>query len=105
MKTMRHATTKMDSRFFRCTSFRHLILFVLSILLASATAGDTSAKEIELNRNKGKQYVQRFDFESLRLAIEDLTETNGSKYPKGAGYLKRLDRLKRQSSNLGGMMC
>ena len=37
----------------------------------------------------------RNSFDSLRLAIEDLTITFGSKYPKGAEYLRRLEELQR----------
>ena len=37
----------------------------------------------------------RNDFDSLRLAIEDLTETFGDRYPNGKTYLARLEKLAR----------
>jgi len=37
----------------------------------------------------------RNNFDSLRLAIEDLTETFGSRYPHGAKYLEQLIRLEK----------
>jgi len=37
----------------------------------------------------------RNNFDSLRLAIEDLTKTCGSKYPKGGEYLKTLAELEK----------
>ncbi len=38
------------------------------------------------------------DRESLKLAIEDLMATFGSKYPKGADFLKRLEAIENDSS-------
>jgi len=97
---MRHATTKIDNHFFGYISCRLLVLFFLQMVLVSGAIAGTSTRGTELNRNQAKQYVQQFDFESLRLAIQDLTETNGPKYPKGDWYLRRWDRLKTQSNNL-----
>ncbi len=37
--------------------------------------------------------------ESLRLAIEDLMETYGSGYPKGAEYLKRLEAITSENTD------
>ena len=97
---MKHATTNIDNRFLRRIRYRHFVLFVLQMLLISGAAGDVSPGDPDFNQNNARQYVRRFDFELLRLAIEDLNETFGQKYPNGAGYLKHLDRLKKLSSNL-----
>ena len=97
---MRHATIKINSRFLRGISCRLLVLFVLHLLLISGAAGNISPSISDFNPNTARQYIQRFDFESLRLAIEDLTETFNQKYPNGGGYLERLNYLKKQSHNL-----
>jgi len=47
-------------------------------------------------RVKGRQDNPfRNNFDSLRLAIEDLTQTFGSKYPNGKKYLAQLDKLEK----------
>ncbi len=97
---MRHATIKINSRFLRGISCRLLVLFVLHLLLISGAAGNISPSISDFNPNTARQYIQRFDFESLRLAIENLTETFNQKYPNGGGYSERLNHLKKQSRNL-----
>ena len=96
---MRHARTNIDSSLLRCIRCRHFILLFLQMLLVSGAAGNVSPGDSDFNQNNARQYVKSFDFESLRLAIEDLTETFDQKYPKAVGYLKRLDRLKKLSTN------
>ncbi|MGO8745835.1 MAG: SUMF1/EgtB/PvdO family nonheme iron enzyme [Thermoguttaceae bacterium] len=39
---------------------------------------------------------------AIRLAIRDLTETFGARYPRGAEYLKRLDALEQRLKTAGG---
>ncbi|OHB77330.1 MAG: hypothetical protein A2Z25_16285 [Planctomycetes bacterium RBG_16_55_9] len=94
---MRSARANFDNVFLRCLTCSYLLLFVLQISLALGAAGNLSPDGSELTPDNARQYVRRFDFESLRLAIEDLTDTFGVKYPKGAGYLQRLDRLRESS--------
>ncbi|MEJ2705297.1 MAG: hypothetical protein P8Z79_22890 [Sedimentisphaerales bacterium] len=68
-----------------------LFLLSMQVSLALGTAAEPT-------RNNPRQYVQRFDFESLRLAIEDLAAKFGQRYPKGAEYLSRLDRLREMTT-------
>ena len=100
---MRPARVNFDNiilrRFLRC----YFIVFALQTSLGVGAAGQPVSMppgDSELGRNNARQYVRRFDFESLRLAIEDLTETFGRKYPDGAGYLQRLNHLKELSGTV-----
>ncbi|NQU23742.1 MAG: SUMF1/EgtB/PvdO family nonheme iron enzyme [Candidatus Nealsonbacteria bacterium] len=51
------------------------------------------------DRNLGHRASGEGDKESLRLAIEDLTETYGNGYPKGKEFLERLQDEKVQDAN------
>jgi len=42
-----------------------------------------------------------FNFDALRLAIRDLMQTHGAKYPKGQAFLDDLDRLEEQAKQQG----
>jgi hypothetical protein len=80
--------------------FGNLILFVLGTTLVPELAwGQTnvSARSADLNRDKAIRYVRSFDFESLHLAITNLSETFGQKYPDGQEYSERLGSLKKLS--------
>ncbi len=71
-----------------------------SILLDSVFAADKSSarkRSAQANPDKAMQRLRTFDFESLRLAITDLTQTFGRSYPRGQKYLERLGRLKKSS--------
>ena len=59
---------------------------------------DTPLNRSGLNRQNAIRYIRTFDFESLRLAIGDLAETFGPKYPTSNDYLRRLGLL-REASN------
>ena len=77
-----------------------LILSILGIKSAPIAAGGLTnlpARPSDFNHDKAIRYVRNFDFESLRLAITDLIETFGQKYPKGQEYLEHLDSLKNSS--------
>ena len=64
-----------------------LILSILgSVAVAAARSGRTGG-------NQKVKYLLDYDFEPLRLAINDLIETFDQDYPKGREYLKRLDEL------------
>jgi len=67
---------------------------VTVVLLAAGAAGGAA---VRAGSDKTIEQARGFDFESLRLAIEDLTESFGSEYRRGREYLERLDMLERQS--------
>ncbi len=80
---------------FLCVCF---IFIAFGIFLNSAFAAgrnDISKRSTEIDT--AAAYVRSFNFESLRLAIGDLTDTFGTEYPKGRQYLERLDGLKKSS--------
>ncbi|UCE48411.1 MAG: hypothetical protein JSW47_22805, partial [Phycisphaerales bacterium] len=72
----------------------HLLILGLILLVLGSVAVAAPQKP---NRPSGDQkirYLLDYDFVPLRLAVEDLIETFGSKYPDGREYLSRLDQLK-----------
>jgi len=78
----------------------NLVLLILGISSIPGYAGEqtkVSARGPNLNKDRAIQYVRNFDFESLRLAINDLIETFGREYPKGRRYLEHLDSLRKLS--------
>jgi formylglycine-generating enzyme required for sulfatase activity len=80
--------------------YSSLILFFLAPNPVPAFAGrinNASAHSSEPGYNEAIRRVRSFDFESLRLAIRDLTETFGQSYPKGQKYLEHLDSLEELS--------
>ena len=97
---MIHATTNIDYHALRHIRCHYLVLFALQILLVPGATGNVLPGGSGFDQNNAKQYIQRFDFESLRLAIEDLNERFGPEYPKATEYLKRLNRLKKLSRDL-----
>ena len=91
---MCHIKRKSRNSKFRLYSI--LILFILTTNPVTVLAGKTtkvSAQSFRLSYDEAVRRVRSFDFESLRLAIKDLTETFGQRYPKGQQYLEHLDRL------------
>ena len=80
-------------------------LTLLSGLIAMATA--TAAPTTDDNRGVlngplmqgGHRAEGEGDRESLRLAIEDLIETYGNRYPKGPAFLKRLELITSETSD------
>ena len=71
-------------------------LLVLGAALAPGLAyaqTDGPENRAALNPENAARYVRSFDFESLRLAINDLSETFGPKYPKGQEYSQHLESL------------
>ena len=61
------------------------VVFLMSVLPALPAAGQP-AKPAQ---------PPVLDFESVRLAVEDLTATFGPRYPEGKGFLTRIDALRR----------
>jgi formylglycine-generating enzyme required for sulfatase activity len=71
-------------------------LLVLGGALASGSAhaqADAPASRSGPNRQNAIRQIRSFDFESLRLAIGDLVETFGPKYPNSSDYFQRLNNL------------
>ena len=65
---------------------RHLHLALMAALLVSPAAAAGSAVGA----------VRSFDFRAVRLAVQDLTQTFGVRYAKGAEFLQRLDALEKK---------
>jgi len=81
MKMTTDNTTSPRLRRLLCLS---LVVFASQLLTACSLAAET-------NLNKAIQHIRTF--ESLRLAVTDLIQTFGQRYPKGRDYLDRLKRL------------
>lgn len=80
--------------------YSSLILFFLAPNPVPAFAGrinKVSAHSSEPGYNEAIRRVRSFDFDSLRLAITDLTKTFGQSYPKGQEYLEHLNSLEELS--------
>ncbi len=82
--------------------FKHILcvcIFFIGIALfpkpVFAGGNDRAKQSREIDTAAG--YVRNFDFESLRLAIGDLTDTFGAEYPKGRQYLEHLEKLQKLS--------
>ncbi|MHC4570082.1 MAG: hypothetical protein ACYTE3_30535 [Planctomycetota bacterium] len=77
------------------TSFGDGIVISLLVLgLILSVSGSAAAGAPALRSDKKIRYLLDYDFEPLRLAVNDLIETFGREYPKGNEYLKRLEELK-----------
>ena len=68
-------------------------LALYMLLVCVLTSGPVHAKP---ERKPAKQPQVKIETAPLRLAIRDLTASNGKKYPKGPAYLKRLDAIEKQ---------
>jgi len=89
-----------ESKSLKSFVYCSLILFFLAPNPVPAFAGRTneaSTHSSEIGYNEAIRRVRSFDFESLRLAITDLIETFGQRYPKGQKYLEHLDSLEELS--------
>ncbi|MHC4310737.1 MAG: hypothetical protein ACYSSN_12430, partial [Planctomycetota bacterium] len=97
---MKARSTNFRSRCLKAFLYSNLILLVLGTNSARTFASqmtNVSAQPSRLSHDKAITRVRSFDFESLRLAITDLIDTFGQSYPKGQGYLERLNSLKESS--------
>src|SRR5215470_4333426 len=61
---------------------------LLCLLLAAGSA-------VAADADSALRSVRSFNFRSIRLAVEDLTATFGSRYPNGSLWLVRLRELER----------
>jgi len=87
-----------ESKSLKSFVYSSLILFFLvpnPLPAFAVRTNKVSAHSSELGYNEAIRRVRSFDFESLHLAITDLTETFGQSYPKGQEYLERLDSLEK----------
>ena len=81
----------------RSLLYSNLFLLFLQITSIQGFAGgqtNVAARRTNPKNDRAIQFVRSFDFESLRLAINDLIETFGREYPKGGQYLERLAGLR-----------
>lgn len=98
--TVKVRSTNFGSKCLKGFLYSNLILFALGMNSARTFASQTaniSARPSRLSYDKAITRVRGFDFESLRLAITDLLDTFGQRYPKGPEYLERLNSLKESS--------
>ncbi len=89
-----------ESKSLKSFLYSSIILFFLApnpVPVFVGRINTVSAHSSELGYNEAIRRIRSFDFESLRLAITDLTETFGQRYPKGQEYLEHLDSLKELS--------
>ncbi len=97
---MKVRSTNFGSKYLKGFLYSNLILFVLGTNSARTFAGRTTDVSAQPPARSGQEAVRRvrgFDFESLHLAITDLIDTFGQRYPKGQEYLERLNSLQESS--------
>ncbi len=85
-----------ESKSLKSFLYSSLILFFLvpnPVPAFAVRTNKVSAHSSELGYNEAIRRVHSFDFDSLHLAVTDLTETFGQSYPKGQEYLEHLDSL------------
>jgi formylglycine-generating enzyme required for sulfatase activity len=70
---------------------------------AETPAQSSLTKAAESRKGWPAPRIRNFDFESLRLAIEDLTLTFGENYSKGREHLEQLARLEKSSNAVSGL--
>ncbi|MCX6616942.1 MAG: hypothetical protein NTZ98_12705, partial [Acidobacteria bacterium] len=69
------------------------LLSPLALLAATALAGAWPANAADLAADGAMRVMRAFNARSLRMAITDLSRTYGSRYPRGAEFLRRLEGL------------
>ena len=83
LTTMKAKSTSFKNMSLKSFSLTFFITAIISTAIFTAKAADAQAQSSSLGYNEALRYVRSFNFESLRLAIEDLTETYQQRYPKG----------------------
>ena len=83
--------------FLKRFSLTFFITAIISTVLFTTQTADAQALPSSHSYNEAVRYVRSFNFESLHLAIEDLIETFGQRYPKGQYYFESLDNLEKSS--------
>ncbi|MHC4543469.1 MAG: hypothetical protein ACYSYL_02925, partial [Planctomycetota bacterium] len=97
---MRMAANKdRNKRFKNCLCLCFIFIAIVVFLQPAFAVGSNDKSKYETDIDAVTQYIRDFNFESLRLAVGDLTDTFGEQYPKGGQYLERLDGLKKLSKD------
>jgi len=71
------------------------LVFGLILSISGSAAAKAQSRRASTGGNQKVSYLLNYDFEPLRLAIEDLIETFEEDYPNGRKYLRRLDEMKK----------
>ncbi|MHC4586074.1 MAG: TolB family protein [Planctomycetota bacterium] len=95
LTTMKIKTISLKNMSLRSFSLTFFITAIISTAIFTTRTADAQAQSSSPGYNEAVRYVRGFNFESLRLAIEDLTETFGQRYPKGQYYFESLDNLEK----------
>ena len=91
---------KAKNKRFKNFLYMNFILIANGILLNSAfAAARIGMAKHSTEPDTATRHVRSFNFESLRLAITDLTDTFPDRYSKGKEYLERLDKLEKLSKD------
>jgi len=75
------------------------LMFTAVVLLLPAPCASSGAGDDDANGRKAR--LKELNLPALRLAIANLTETFGEKYPEGPQFLKRIDALEKAVSVTG----
>jgi len=73
------------------------VLLGLATILATGLALSAKPPAKSPGKTPAAPAAPRFDFQALQLAIADLTETFGPRYPRGKEYLARLEELEKSA--------
>jgi len=95
LTTMKVKTISFKNRSFKSFSLTFFITAIISTAIFTTRTAGAQAQSSSPGYNEAVRYVRSFNFESLRLAIEDLNETFGQRYPKGQYYFESLDNLEK----------
>jgi formylglycine-generating enzyme required for sulfatase activity len=92
------ATNKDRNKGFQnCLCVCFIFIAIVVFLQPTFAVGGNDISKYKTEIDTTIEYVRDFNFESLRLAVRDITDTFGEQYPKGGQYLERLDKLKKLS--------
>jgi len=69
-----------------------IVTSLLCLVVILSVAGSVAAQSAS---DRKIRYLLEYDFEPLRLAIDDLVETFGPEYPNGRQYLRRVSELEK----------
>lgn len=90
---MKVKTISFKNMFLKSFSLTFFITAIISTPIFTPRAANAQVQSSSPGYNEAVRYVRSFNFESLRLAIEDLIETFGQRYPKGQYYFESLGNL------------
>jgi formylglycine-generating enzyme required for sulfatase activity len=93
--TMKLKNTSFKNMCFKSFGLTFFITAIISTAIFTARTANAQVQSSSPGYNEAVRYVRSFNFESLHLAIEDLTETFEQRYPKGQYYFESLNNLKK----------